>query len=90
MLTIGVPIVAQQKRIQPVSMRMWVQSLASFSGLRIQCYCELWFKSQTHGSDPMLPQLWHRPIRLLALELPYSAGMAVKRKKVLLALMINN
>ena len=31
----GVPVVAQQKRIQLESMRMWVQSLASLSGLRI-------------------------------------------------------
>ena len=32
----GVPIVTQQKQIQLVSMRMWVQSLALLSGLEIQ------------------------------------------------------
>ena len=42
----GVPVVAQQKRIQLASMRMQVQSLASLSGLRIQCCCELWCGSQ--------------------------------------------
>ena len=38
----GVPVVLQWKQIPLVSMRMHVQSLALFSGLRIQCYCELW------------------------------------------------
>ena len=42
----GVPIVVQQKRIQLVSMRMQVRSLASLSGLRIQRCCELWGRSQ--------------------------------------------
>ena len=42
----GVPVVAQQKRIQLVSMRMLVQSLALLSGLGI-CRChELWCKLQ--------------------------------------------
>ena len=43
----GVPIVAQQKRIRLVSMRMRVPSLALLSGLRIQHCWELWCKSQT-------------------------------------------
>ena len=43
----GVPIVAQQKWIWLVSMRMQVQSLASPSGLRIQPCHELWCGSQT-------------------------------------------
>ena len=42
----GVPIVVQWKQIQPVSMRMWVWSLASLSGLRIWHCCELWCSSQ--------------------------------------------
>ena len=38
------------------------------------------------GSDPLLLWLWHRPttaalIQLLAQELPYAAGAALKRKK---------
>ena len=37
----GVSFVAQQKWIWLESMRMWVRSLASTSGLRIQCCCEL-------------------------------------------------
>ena len=41
-----VPFVAQRKRIQLVSMRMWVQSQASLSGLRIWCCRELWCRSQ--------------------------------------------
>ena len=42
----GVPIVAQWKRMQPVSMRMQVQPLALLSGLGIQCCCELWCRLQ--------------------------------------------
>ena len=43
---LGVPIVAQWKQIQLETMRLWVQSLASISGLRIQRCCELWCRSQ--------------------------------------------
>ena len=38
-VNVGVPIVAQRKRIGLVSMRTQVQSLASLSGLRIQRDC---------------------------------------------------
>ena len=41
----GVPIVAQQKRIQLVSMRIPVQSLALLTGLRIRCCHKLWLRS---------------------------------------------
>ena len=36
---------AQQKRIQLVTMRWWVRSLASLSGFRIQRCCELRLRS---------------------------------------------
>ena len=36
----------QPKQIRLASVRMQVQSLASFSGLRIQHCCELWCRSQ--------------------------------------------
>ena len=39
--------VVQWKKIQLVSMRMWIPSLASFSGLGIWCCCEMRCKSQT-------------------------------------------
>ena len=42
----GVPIVAQQKRIHLGTMRLWVRSLALFSGLRIWCCHELWCRLQ--------------------------------------------
>ena len=45
--TTGVPVVAQQKRIWLASVRTHVQSLASLSGLRIWCCCELWYRMQT-------------------------------------------
>ena len=38
---------AQRKQIRLGTMRFQVQSLASFSGLRIQHCCELWCRSQT-------------------------------------------
>ena len=42
-----VPIVAQRKQTQLVSMRMWVWSLVLLSGLRIWHCRELWCRSQT-------------------------------------------
>ena len=57
MLLKGVPIVEQQKQIQLVSIRMLVQSLASFSGLRIWHYCELWCR--LHTLALILLWLWH-------------------------------
>ena len=43
---IGVSVMAQRKRIRLGTMRLWVGSLASLSGLRIQCCRELWHGSQ--------------------------------------------
>ena len=40
------PVVAQRKCIRLVSMRIWVPSLASISGLRIGRCHELWCRSQ--------------------------------------------
>ena len=44
---VGVPIVAQQKRIRLGTMRLLVRSLAFLGGLRIQCCHELWCRVQT-------------------------------------------
>ena len=68
--TVGVPIVAQWKRIRLGSMRFGVRSLASLSGLRIR-----------HGRE-----LWRRPaaaalIGPLAWEPPYAAGAALQKKE---------
>ena len=41
-LNSGVPVLAQQKQIWLGTMRLRVWFLASLSGLRIQCCCELW------------------------------------------------
>ena len=43
----GVPIVAQWKQIQLITMGLQVRSLASLTGLRIQHCHELWCRSQT-------------------------------------------
>ena len=48
----GVPVMAQRKRIGLGTMKLWVGSLASLSGLRIPHCSELWCRSQTQlGSD---------------------------------------
>ena len=81
----GVPIVVQWKRIQLVSLRMWIRSLASISGLRIQRCSELWCRSKMRlGSGIVL--LWHRPaaaapIQSLAWEFPHVASAALKSKE---------
>ena len=74
-MTGGVPVVAQWKQTQLVSMRMRVRSLVLVSvscGVGRRC-----------GSDPMCLWLWCRlaaaaPIQPLAWELPYAAGVALK------------
>ena len=81
-------------------MRIQVQSLASFSGLRIQRCCKRqhrsWMQLRSSiavagvgprlGLDPVLLWLWYRPasaapIWPLAWELPYAAGVTIKRRK---------
>ena len=62
---------------------MWVRSLASPSGLRIW-HCVSWGVGHRRGSDLLLPWLWCRPaamapIQPLVWELPYAAGVTVKR-----------
>ena len=79
---VGVPIVAQQIRIQLVSMRMRVWSLASLSELGIQ-HCLNCGIGHRHGLDMALLWLWCRlaavaPIQPLAWELP---GPKKKKKK---------
>ena len=55
----GVPVVAQQKRAQLVSMRTRVQSLALLSGLRIHTALRRG-AGRRHSSDPALLWLWCR------------------------------
>ena len=43
----GVPVRAQGKQIRLGTMRLWVQSLALLSGLRIQHCHDLWCRLQT-------------------------------------------
>ena len=53
-LDLGFPIVAQWKQIRLGTMKLWVRSLASFSGLRILHCRELWCRLQT-----WLAWIWH-------------------------------
>ena len=80
---LGVPTEVQQKQIPLVSTRMQVQSLALLSGSGVAMSCGVGHK---HSSDPTFLWLWRRPAaaalnRLLAWELPYVTGEALKRKK---------
>ena len=82
---IGVPIIAQWKAIQLETIRFQVQFLASLSGFRIQCCCEL--RCCRCGLDMALLWLLNRPvatalIRPLAQEPPYAAGVALRGQKM--------
>ena len=64
---------------------MWVQSLASFSGLRIQHCHELWVGHRCDW-DTVLLWLWRRlaavaPIQPLAWELKYATSVALKKQQ---------
>ena len=66
-------------------MRMWVQSLASLSGLRIgiSVSCGV---GRKQGLDPMVSWLWCRlaaaaPFQPLPWELVYAAGAALKEEE---------
>ena len=75
----------QQKQIRLGTMRLWIQSLASFSELRI------WHSVSCGGgcrrsSDLALLWFWCRPaatapMRPLAWEPPYAVGAALEKGK---------
>ena len=60
---VGVPIVAQWKQAQLVSMKIWVQSLASLSGLNIRhchelgCWSQRWLGSDVAVAVAPTPSL---------------------------------
>ena len=76
----------QWKRIQLVTVRLRVRSLALLSGLKIRCCCELWCRSQRQlGSHIAVAVAVARSAAVgsippLAWELPYVAGVAIKSK----------
>ena len=81
----GVPAVVQWRRVRLGTLRFRVRSLASFNGSRsgVAMSCGV---GRRCGLDPVLLWLWHRPaaiapIRPVAWELPYAAGVALKSKK---------
>ena len=51
--TLGAPVVAQQKRIRLGTMKLWVRSQASLSGLRIWHCRKLWSRSHTQLGSGM-------------------------------------
>ena len=69
---LGVPIIAQQKQIRLVTMRLCIQSLALLSGLQIQRCHELWCWLQMWLGSVVAVA----PIRPLALNLHVCRGCA--------------
>jgi len=61
-------------------MRLWIRSLASLSGLRIQRCRELWCRSGI-AVAVVYRLAAIAPIRPLAWELPHAKGAALKSKK---------
>ena len=81
----GVPIVAQQKRICLVSMRIRFDPRPCSVGLRSSVTTSRGI-GRRQGADPVLLWLWPRPaavalIQPLAWELPYAVGAALKTKQ---------
>ena len=62
-----------------ISVRMWVWSLASLSGLRIQCLLWAASVSHRHSLDLLLPWLWHRPAAAAPIR---PLAWAIKGKKI--------
>ena len=81
-----VSTVAQWKQTRPVSMRLWVRSLALLSGLRIQGCRELWCMSQMplrFGIAVAVAELAPAaPIWPLAWELPCAVPASLKKKNL--------
>ena len=78
-----VPVVAQGKWTWLVTMRLWVRSLASLSGLRTQCCHELWCSSQTQLRSGMAVAVTMgavAPFWPLAWEPPYVTGVPPQKK----------
>ena len=76
-----VPIVAQWKQTELVSMRMRVQSLTSLSGLRIWCCHELWCRLQMQiGSHVAVAGSCSSDSTPRAWALPYATPAALKKK----------
>ena len=69
---------AQQVK-NPTGIQEDVPSLASLSGLRIQCCLELQLRILSCFGCRRLAAA--TPIQPLAWELPYAAGMALKKKR---------
>ena len=75
---LGAPVLAQWKQIWLVSKRMQHQSLASLSGLRIWCCCQLWCRLQTWLWSHIAVAVAIALIRPLAI---YATVVALKGKK---------
>ena len=72
---------AQQKGILLVTMRMWVQSLASLSRSRIQRCGELWCRSQMRLRSCVAVAVCRPAAVARAWEPPYASGTALKSKR---------
>ena len=82
---IGVPVMMQWKRIRLGTMKLWVRSLASLSGLRIPHCCDLWCRLQLWlGSGMAVAVAGSCSSDLTpSLGTPYAAGASLKSKKII-------
>ena len=83
----AVPIMAQQKWIQLVSVRIRVWSLASLSGLRVWCCHELWYRSQMGLISGIAVAVVQQQLQLQFnpwpgnLHMPWVTALGNKKKK---------
>ena len=82
-VTWGVPMCLKILRTWLVSSRMWVQSLASCSGLRILCCCKPQCRSQRQlrSGVAVVVASAAAPVQPLTWELPYVTGVALKKER---------
>ena len=83
-MKLGVPTMAQWKRIQLGTMKLWVESLASLSGLRIWSCLELQITDMAwilHCCGCGVCQQLTAQIPPKACKPPYAMGATLKRHK---------
>ena len=81
---VGVPIVAQQKWTRLISLRICFQYLPLISGLRMQHYCELWYRLNMQlGSGVAVAEVQAdicSSDSIPSLEIPYAMSVALKKQ----------
>ena len=85
----GVPVVVPWKQIRLGTVRFWVRSLASLSGLRIWHRYELWCRSQMRLRSHLADRCSCDPTPSLGLSICCGCGPKKQKKERNLALISN-